>query len=221
MFLCGVALFGWGWWWLWNCSGWWPTDRINISLGLPLCGVGACLIVRGLFHALASADRRAEYVRVVPLIVSELKLGNVQRHVFSTDFVEGADYATFEDRPEALNRIGVNCADDVFATMVIDGATRIFLQTVIAAPAICREQANFVGNDFAHEIGCGFSGNAIDNAGDNVALTLNGKLSCLTPYVTRGIIANLKTRAASVRADFYSGDRLSTESPNRCKIVGE
>jgi hypothetical protein len=54
-----------------------------------------------------SADRRSENVGIVPIIVPELKLGNVQLHVFDAEFVEAANDSEFEDAPEAFNRVGV------------------------------------------------------------------------------------------------------------------
>jgi predicted secreted hydrolase len=57
----------------------------------------------------ASPNRRSENIGIKAVIVAELKLGNVQRHIFSGHFVERAR-ATFEDRPETFNRNGVNSA---------------------------------------------------------------------------------------------------------------
>ena len=62
---------------------------------------------------LTPAYRRSENFRVLAVVVPELKFRNVQRHIFCADFVERADNAAFENRPEAFNRVGVNCADDV------------------------------------------------------------------------------------------------------------
>jgi len=39
-------------------------------------------------EASATCYRRAEYVRVLSVVVSELKLSNVQRHIFGAHFVE-------------------------------------------------------------------------------------------------------------------------------------
>ena len=36
----------------------------------------------------ASLNRRSENVRVLAIIIAELELGNVQRHIFAADFVE-------------------------------------------------------------------------------------------------------------------------------------
>lgn len=49
----------------------------------------------------------AEDVGVVAIVVAELELRDVQRHVFRAHLVERADDAALEDRPEAFNRVGV------------------------------------------------------------------------------------------------------------------
>src|SRR6202166_1184832 len=65
-------------------------------------------------HASAACYRHPENIGVVAVVVAELELGNVQRHVLGTDLMERADHATLEDRPEALNRVRVDCANNVF-----------------------------------------------------------------------------------------------------------
>ena len=45
---------------------------------------------------------RSEDVRVVPVIVSKLELGDIERKILSADLVERADDAALEDAPEAL-----------------------------------------------------------------------------------------------------------------------
>ena len=64
-------------------------------------------------ESLTSAYRRSENIRVEAVVVAELKFRDVQRHIFGADFVERADHAALEDRPEAFNRVGVDRADDV------------------------------------------------------------------------------------------------------------
>jgi hypothetical protein len=73
---------------------------------------GSCLGLRPLDSGmtLASAYRRSEHAGIKTIIVSKLKLRNVQRHIFGAHLAERTDYATFEDRPETFNRIGVNSA---------------------------------------------------------------------------------------------------------------
>ena len=70
---------------------------------------------------LTSADRCSENIVVETVIISESKLRDVQRHVFLADLVEGADKATLDDRPEALNRVRLNSTDNVFLSRVING----------------------------------------------------------------------------------------------------
>lgn len=53
---------------------------------------------------LASRNRCAENIGVEAIIVAELELCNIQRHVFAADFVEAADDAALEDRPKSFNR---------------------------------------------------------------------------------------------------------------------
>src|SRR5580704_1999615 len=62
---------------------------------------------------LAPANRRSENVSVEAVVVPELKLCNVQRHIFATHFVETANNTALENAPEAFNRVGVNGTDNV------------------------------------------------------------------------------------------------------------
>jgi len=50
-----------------------------------------------MFLCLASFDRRPEDVRVLPVIVAELELGNIQRHIFAAHFGERANDTALED----------------------------------------------------------------------------------------------------------------------------
>ena len=66
----------------------------------------------------------SENIRVESVIVPELKFGDVQRHIFGAHLVERADHAALEDRPETLNRIGVNCPDHILLAVMIDQGFR-------------------------------------------------------------------------------------------------
>jgi hypothetical protein len=61
----------------------------------------------------ASADSLAKDIGIISIVVSELKLGDVERHVPGRNLMECADHATFEDRAEAFDGIGVDRADDI------------------------------------------------------------------------------------------------------------
>lgn len=59
---------------------------------------------------LASVDSRPENIGVHPIITSELKLRDVERHIFGGHLVERPDHAAFEGRPEAFDGVGVDRA---------------------------------------------------------------------------------------------------------------
>jgi hypothetical protein len=61
-------------------------------------------------HTSSARNCRPENISILAIVVAELKLGDVQRHIFGADLVERADRAAFEDRPETLNRIRVDRA---------------------------------------------------------------------------------------------------------------
>jgi hypothetical protein len=93
--------------------------------------------------------------------------------------VVGASYATLEDRPEALNRIGLNCANDMLADGVVYRLMRkAMLQPHIAGVSIGAEKAHAVRYRFSHESLKRVSICALDNASDHVSLTLNSANDC-------------------------------------------
>lgn len=122
---------------------------------------------------LASLNRHSEDIRIETVVVAELKFSDVQRHVLLADLVEGADNAALDDRPEALNRVRVNCADDVFALGVVDSGVRITVhaETMITDPLVGAEQANPVRDGFVDERFQRRGFDVRDHARDDIALT--------------------------------------------------
>jgi hypothetical protein len=116
----------------------------------------------------ASLNCRSENVRVLPVVIPELELGNIEGHVFPADLVERADDPALEDAPEALNRIRVHRADHVPASAVADGAVGIAGQRLIDIAFVGSEQANLIRHDFMHKSLRGFLGHAVENAGNHV-----------------------------------------------------
>jgi hypothetical protein len=141
-------------WWLW------PSESASGFFGAS--GVSA------------SRYSRTEDVHVFPIVVAELKFRDVQRHVFTADFVERADDPALHQRPEALNRVGVNCADNVFLVSMAHESVREFLAKLPVAAVI-------VGGDKADLVGYGFENKTLqcvlvaifDDAGDNLTLALD------------------------------------------------
>ena len=125
--------------------------------------------------SLASPDRLAEDVGVLAVVVAELELRDVQRHIFGAHLVKGADNTAFEDRPEAFNRVGVDRANNVLALGVIYDAMReLAAEFAVTAPLIRAQQANFLGNCATHESGKSCGINAIDDARHDVAAPADG-----------------------------------------------
>ena len=86
-------------------------------------------------------DRRSKDVCILTVVIAELKLGNMQRKLLFADVVECADNAAFEDRPETLNRVRVNRADDIVTARMVDSdlLRKFFVQVFVTDPSMrCR-----------------------------------------------------------------------------------
>jgi hypothetical protein len=101
--------------------------------------------------ASASCYRCSKDIIVEAVIIFELTFRNVKRHVFGADLVERADNRPLKDRPEALNRVRVYCADNVFAGAMHDGLMWIVAKVRITRMFVGCEQADFGRNSFANE----------------------------------------------------------------------
>ncbi len=85
-----------------------------------------------------------ENVRIFTIVIAELELGDIERHIFATHFVECADHTALEDRPEAFDGLSMDCTNNIFAPgMVHSGVREIFAETLVAGPLISAEQADF------------------------------------------------------------------------------
>jgi hypothetical protein len=99
-----------------------------------------------------SLNRRSENVVIEAVIIAELKLCDIQREVFCTDFVERTDDTALENAPKSFNRLGVNRADNVLALGMVNGRVGVVLvETLVANPLISAEQADFFGNGLVNE----------------------------------------------------------------------
>jgi hypothetical protein len=118
----------------------------------------------------ASTNSRSEDIGIEPIVISKLKLRDLQWHIFGADLVEASDNAAFEDRPETLNRIGMNGTKNVLLFVVIDRLMIVFGQPVIDFAFIGCEQAYSIGNHFADESSGGFASDVRENSGNNITL---------------------------------------------------
>src|ERR1700674_488238 len=74
--------------------------------------------------ASASCYRDSEDIGIVPVVIPELDLRNVQRQVLGADLMERANHAALKDAPKSLNRVRMDCADDIFASGVVEHGVR-------------------------------------------------------------------------------------------------
>ena len=133
------------------CSAIRTTEQTTLTTRLLLA----------VFAALTSCHRRAEDIGVETVVVAELKLGNVQRHIFCADLVERAHNATLENRlassPDgALAKSGVRprgCPDFVslhpgYACLLLDRVALllVFLDDQINAVMHQRIDGHFIDN---------------------------------------------------------------------------
>ena len=101
---------------------------------------------------LARTDCRAKNILVLLIVITKLEFIHIEQKVMTAELIEGPDYATLHDAPEAFEGVGMNCADHVFPlAMVHEGMWKLAAQLGITDPAICAQQANLVGYHLADE----------------------------------------------------------------------
>src|ERR1700730_4812622 len=123
----------------------------------------------------ASLNCRSENVRVLPVVITELKLGNIEWHIFPAHFVERADNTALEDRPEALDGLRMDRADDVLASRMVNGSVWIIIvERIIAGILISAKQADLVRNGLAYECGESVGIDVCNYPRDHIALAADG-----------------------------------------------
>jgi hypothetical protein len=121
---------------------------------------------------LASVDCRSKNVCVLPVIISELELGNIERYIFATHFVERADDAALEDRPEAFDGLSMNCSNDVLPSRMVNSRVWVIpVKQVVAWILIGAKQADPVRHRFADEGSESGGIHVCNHARNDVALT--------------------------------------------------
>lgn len=68
----------------------------------------------------SATDRRSENVGIGAVIVPELKFRDVERQILAADLVIAAHDTALNQRPKTFDCVGVDCADNVLACLVID-----------------------------------------------------------------------------------------------------
>lgn len=103
----------------------------------------------GFFGVSATRYRRAEYISIAAVVVAPFKLCNIQRQIFTTNFVEAAHDATLQQRPEAIDRLSMDRAIDVLARAMPDSP--VLFQFAIAGMFISPDQADLFRDGFSNE----------------------------------------------------------------------
>jgi hypothetical protein len=157
-------------------DGRWAAASALCALSIAL----AVATVLSLFAAitsgrghLAAFNRGAENIRILPVVIPELELGDIEGHVFPADLVKRADDTALKDAPKALNRVCMDCADYIAVRNMVNGFVRVIAQTTIDAALVSRKQADLIRDDLADEALSGFLCDVSKYAGNNVALTLH------------------------------------------------
>jgi len=76
----------------------------------------------------APINRGPEDIRVFPIIIAELELGNIEQHIFAAHFVKCADDAALEDRPKAFDGLSMDGTDDILTSRMVN--SRMWVITV-------------------------------------------------------------------------------------------
>jgi hypothetical protein len=103
--------------------------------------------------ASASCYRCSKDVRILPMVVAELKFRKIERQVLLGNIVIGADDSTLQQCPKRIEVSGMNAATDVFAVAMVDGFVREAkrVQVAITAILVGRHQIYFVADYLADE----------------------------------------------------------------------
>jgi hypothetical protein len=137
----------------------------------PAALLGSCAEAEPSGATSATRYDGSECVGIVPMVVPELKLVDVQRQICGAHLMEVADDAAFNQRPKTLDALSVNRTDDILPLSVVDNLMRVvFVQPAIADPLVRDQQADLIRHSLPHEGFEGFAVNAIDNTSRNLTL---------------------------------------------------
>ena len=159
----------------------------------------------------ATTYRRAEDIWIAPIVVPKFELRNIQGQIFAADLVVSSDDAAFDERPEAFDRIRMDCADHVLADAVVNNAMpEAIVHTVVPRPSIGAEQANAIGHRlFDKPIKDGAAG-VLNDACDDIALTANrahnGSFAGVAPSAYSGFLIPMPVLIASADVGFINLD---------------
>ncbi len=129
-------------------------------------------------EAFASSDASASCysfskdVRILAVVVAELKFVQVQRQILLADVMVVADDSAFEQAPERFDVIGVNLAAHVFARTMAHYSVLVAkrVKVVVSAVLVGCDEINLVTDSFTDEAIQGLGVGVLNDLADHVAL---------------------------------------------------
>ena len=124
--------------------------------------------------SLARPNSRAEYVRILAIVVTEFELVYIERKIFAAHAMERSNYSTLNDGPEALDGVGMYRAVNVFVSPMMNYAVQeVASKPAVSTPLVGRDQANFRRNCFAHKSVEHRGGSVLDHASNDIPFPFN------------------------------------------------
>jgi len=123
-----------------------------------------------------SADcyHRREDVGVLPVVMTEREFSQIQRQIGFADIVIGADHATLQQAPEAIEVRGVNVPAHILTLGVVHGLVWEFtLQSSIARVFIGGDQGHVFTDGLPNEAAQGYTVRILNDLADDVTLAGN------------------------------------------------
>lgn len=137
------------------------SPRTSSEPALPVACSAACYYCR-------------EDVRVLPVVMTERELSQVQRQIGLADVVIGAHDATLQQAPEAVQVGGMDVPAHIFTLGMIHGLMRVFpIQFAVSRPFISCDKGHAGINRFSHKLAQGMAVSAFDDLTHYVPLAGN------------------------------------------------
>lgn len=115
-----------------------------------------------------------EDVRILAVIVAIAELREIQRQIVFAHLVEGADHATLQQAPEAIQVCGMDIPAHIFTFTVIDGLVReLAMQSGIARMFVSGHQRDLLTDRIPHEVAQGQTVCILNDLADYVTLASN------------------------------------------------
>lgn len=155
-----------------------------------------------------------EDVGVIPVIIAERELCDVERQILRADFVERAHDAALQQRPKAVDRAGVDGTDNIFSIAMLNEGVRIVSQSPVATVLVAGQQINLSRNCLANEALQRRSIGIADDAGDHAAVAFHRAdhdflASCSSPLHPLVFVAVLVLSTDVGLIDLHDADQLA------------